>query len=186
MFAARPLIEQKLKQGLQSVKRFCEKEKSNPMFSNISWLEYLTFIAVSALIYYVFVLVTYYRYDLLQTIKAKQPASVNTLNFTADSIHQSGSPVIGEDFQSKMMEVSQSQIVQSLIDEVRAYLEEARRDETSKEVLLQCLSLIAGKYPSLANSEYRNSIDQFLINEAEANCAVLLSEDEVSGVWSGA
>ena len=156
------------------------------MFSNISWLEYLTFIAVSALIYYAFVLFTYYRYDLLQTINAKQPASVNTLKFTADSINQSDSTVVGEDFQPKIMEGNQSQIVQSFMDEVRAYLEEAARNETSKEVLLQCLSLIAGKYPLLAQSEYRHSIDQFLITEAETNCAVLLGEGEVSGVWSGA
>ena len=156
------------------------------MFNNISWSEYLTFIAVSALIYYAFVLVTYYRYDLLQTVKAKQPGSVNTLNFTADSNRQSDSPVVGEDFKSKIVEANQSQLAQSFIDEVQAYLNEAGQDEISKESLIQSLSRITNKYSSLTESEYKPSLDQLIIQEVENNCAILLDESEVSRVWNGA
>ena len=68
----------------------------------------------------------------------------------------------------------------------KAYIEEASNKETEKEILLQCLYVIAGKYPSLAQSEYRDSLDQFLISEAEMNCAVFLSDSEVRRIWNEA
>lgn len=150
------------------------------MFSNISWSEYLTFITVSSLIWYVFVLYTYYRHDILKPASSKQSAPDRTMNFTYIPLKES--PAANhEDHQLKAED--HPHIVQSFTGEVQAYLEEAGRDEISKDILLQCLSVIAGKYQSLAHSEYRDSLDQFIINQAEINCAVFLSENEVDGIW---
>jgi len=148
------------------------------MFSNISWLEYLAFIIVSAVVYYVFVLFTYYRHDLLQITKMAAPA--NASNFTVASNKRPGN---GEDIASKSVETNQSQPVQSFTDEVSAYLEEAARNEVSKEALLQCLGLIANKYPSLASSEFKESLDQFIKLQTETYCAMFLSEVDLNKVW---
>ena len=136
------------------------------MLHQISWLEYMAFMAVPALFYYAYMLFVYYRHDLLQLGKSKKsPQSPNQLSKPADP--------------------SSSQNVQLFTDEIKAYLAEAGNNGTSNDALLQCLSVIAGKYPSLAQSEYRESLDQFLINEAEMNCAVFLSDSEVRRIWSG-
>lgn len=152
------------------------------MFNNISWSEYLTFVAVSALIWYVYVLFTYYRYDLLQVINGKRTVPANSVRFTTSAMKQpaQSNP---EDYQPKSIEANQS--VESFTDEVKAYLEEAGQNEVSKDILLQSLSAIASKYSSLAESEYKDSLEQFIINQTEINCAVFLGENEVSRVWSG-
>lgn len=156
------------------------------MFISISWSTYLIFIAVSALIYYAFVFYTYYRHDLLMNLKGKQVLT-RSVQFTADGSMQSAVPVAitHEDYQLKTEKADPPQILQAFTDEVKAYIEEAGNKETEKEILLQCLSVIAGKYPSLAQSEYRESLDQFIITETEMNCAVFLSDSEVRRVWGG-
>ena len=151
------------------------------MFRSISWSAYLTFIAVSALFYYAFVLYTYYRHDLLMKLKGKQ-ALTHSVQFTDDVSMQSTAPatINHEDYQPK----SEKVIAQSFSDEAQAYLEEAGQNEIAKDIMLQCLSVIASKYPSIIQSEYKESIEEFVIKQAAMTCAVFLSENEVRGIWN--
>jgi hypothetical protein len=153
------------------------------MLSNISWSDYLTFIFVSSLIWYAFVLYNYYRHDLLRGIQTKKPVSKNGLELTSTLQYQQGDfPLFKpENFQPKPSDVSHS--VQSFTDEVQAYLEEAGRDEVAKENLLESLARIGGKYPSLAKSDYKDSLEQLIVSEVEANCAMVLSEDDLKQIW---
>jgi hypothetical protein len=176
----------KLKQRAASAERFCKQEKSNPMFSNISWSEYLTFILVSALIWYAYVFYAYFRYDLFQSISGKKADSSNAIHFgTASTQQTESSPVNFQGDQPQLTETNQSQVIESFVEEVRAYLNEAGQEEIPKESLIQSLSRITNKYSLLSQSEYKASLDQFIIQEAEANCAVLLDKNEVSRIWSG-
>src|SRR6188768_1302700 len=151
------------------------------VFSNISWLEYLTFITVSALLYYVFVLFTFYRHDLLQI--TKMPAPGNASNSTDASLNQSYSLSNGKDPGLKTAETNQSQIIQSFTDEVAAYLEEAGKNNVAKADLLFSLGGIANKYPSLTQSEFKESLDQFIKLQTETYCAMFLSEEDLNNVW---
>lgn len=153
------------------------------MFNNISWSEYLTFITVSSLIWYAFVIYTYYRHDVLKTARASQPSPDHAMNFSYVPLKQQVHAGSNEGYQPKAEE-DHSLVVQSFTDEVQAYLEEAGKDEVRKDAVLQSLSVITSKYRSLAQSEYRDSLDQFIINQAEINCAVFMSENEVDGIWS--
>ena len=84
------------------------------------------------------------------------------------------------DYQPKSEEV----IAQSFSDEAQAYLEEAGQNEIAKDILLQCLRVMAGKYPSLVLSVYKESIEELIIKQAAMNCAVSLSENEVRSIWN--
>ncbi len=155
------------------------------MLNNISWSEYLTFVAVSALMYYVYVFFVYYRHDLLQLSDLKAPISSPVLNFQTVSSQSRHSKSNHEDYLPKDADGAPLQIGQSLVDEVKAYLEEAGSNETPKDVLLQCLRVIAGKYPPLDDSDYKDAVVQLIIDEAEMNCAVFLSDSEVRRIWAG-
>ncbi|HEY5968309.1 MAG TPA: hypothetical protein VIU35_10035, partial [Chitinophagaceae bacterium] len=102
---------------------------------------------------------------------------------TVASAKQSNSPTTGEDADLKIAATNHSQLVQSFTDEVIAYLEETGRNKVSKEVLLECLGLIANKYPSLALSEYKESLDQFIKIQTETYCAMFLIEEDLNKVW---
>jgi hypothetical protein len=153
------------------------------MFSNISWSEYLTFISVSALIWYAFVLYTYYRHDLFQTLQGKKIAALNNLSFGDHTTSHHQSDAVLEIYQPK--EAESVHVVQAITDEIQAYLEEAGKNEVGKEDLVTSLTRIVSKYPSLVGSDYKDSLDDLLKNEAELNCAVSLSESEISRIWSG-
>lgn len=155
------------------------------MLQNISWSDYLTFIVLSSAVYYAWVLFVYYRHDLLSRAKAKRPVSANALQFQSVPAPEQPTAFNHENYLPKE-KADPLPMLQPFTDEVKAYLEEAGNNETSKEVLLQCLTVIAGKYPPFADSDYRDSVIQFIIQEAEMNCAVSLSENEVRRIWNGA
>jgi hypothetical protein len=159
------------------------KKKSNPMLSNISWSEYLAFILLSSLIWYAFVFYNYYRHDFFQVVFVKKQGSKNNQEFTsALQDHQPESTFKIENYQPIPTDISH--VVQSFVDEVQAYLEEAGRDEVAKENLLVSLARIRGKYPLLAGSDYKDSLEQLIVNEVEANCAMFLSEDDLKQIWN--
>ncbi|MFT3981197.1 MAG: hypothetical protein QM687_12050 [Ferruginibacter sp.] len=156
------------------------------MLQQISWSEYLAFIVLSALIYYAYVLFVYYRHDFLSTGKSKQTVPSPALNFHATASQPSNAGSNHADYLPKPADAAPSQMVQSFTDEIKAYLEEAGNNETPKDVILQCLNVIAGKYPPLIDSDYKDAFVQLIINEAGMNCAVSLSESEVRRIWGGA
>lgn len=158
------------------------KRKCNPMFSNISWFEYLTFIMVSALVYYVFVLFTYYRYDLLQILKAKEDGVEVEEKFRPKfEFQQEHAP--GIHLKNPYPSPDISQIIQSFTDETAAYLKEAAKNKVAKENMLFSLGKITHKYPSLASSEFKESLNQFIINQTETYCAMCLNEEDLNKMW---
>jgi len=157
------------------------------MFNNISWSEYLSFISVSALIWYSFVLYNYFRHDLFQLHQGKGSNKLKSLQLTAELPQHYQHNVLqvnSENYKPTATDISQ--IVQSFTGEVQAYLEEAAQNEDARENLLKCLTIIVSKYPSLVDSEFKNSLTQFIINQTEANCAMVLSEDDLRQIWNEA
>jgi hypothetical protein len=151
------------------------------MLGNISWLEYLIFISAAALTWYAAVFYIYYRHDLLQSLHTKKThpsAGGKISNFNLEDI-------AGIDHKNFQTSPDISQIIQSFSDEVAAYLEEAGKNEVVKEDLLLSLGRISGKYPSLASSEYKESLDQFIKIQSETYCAMFLSEEDLNKVWGG-
>ena len=153
------------------------------MLSNISWSEYLAFVFLSLLIWYAFVIYSYYRHDFFQAILVKKQVSKNSQEFTsALQDQQPESTFKIENYQPIPTDISH--VVQSFTDEVQAYLEEAGRDEVAKENLLASLARVVGKYPSLSESDYKLPLKQLMVNEVEANCAMFLSEDDLKQIWN--
>ncbi|HEU5165554.1 MAG TPA: hypothetical protein VFU29_08455 [Chitinophagaceae bacterium] len=152
------------------------------MFNNISWFQYLAFISIASFTWWATVFYIYYRHDLLQILLTKKTDHSGdgkynpNLNFQQEhiaGIKRSDLPTSPD----------VSQIIQSFTDEVSAYLEEAIKNEVAKEDLLASLCRIANKFPSLAASEFKESLNQFIVNQTETCCAMFLSEEDLNKVW---
>ena len=151
------------------------------MIGNISWFEYVTFISAAALIWYVAVFYIYYRHDLVQSLQTKKTdhsvgGKISNFNFQQKDI-------AGVDHKSFQTSPDMSQIIQSFSDEVAAYLEEAGKNEVVKEDVLVSLNRITNKFTSLAGSEFKDSLDQFLKIQSETYCAMFLNEEDLNNVW---
>lgn len=154
------------------------------MLSNISWSEYMTFVFVSALIWYAFVFFSYYRQEFVQVIQGKNAPSKKSFDFSetlhATSLNQTEYPP--DSYKPKPADISQ--IVQGYTDEVNAYFEGVNADEIEKDSLVSSLQIITSRYPSLSHSEYKESLSQNLIDQVKINWDLTLNDDDLKKIWS--
>ena len=148
------------------------------MFSNISWFQYLIFVCAVALSWYAAIFYIDYRHDLLQSLQTKKadPIVSEKFNFLREDVP-------GINLKNSQMSPAISQVIQSFSDEVVAYLEEDSKSKVIKEELLSSIGKIANKYPSLALSEFKESLNQFINIQTESYCAMFLSEEDLNKVW---
>ena len=156
------------------------------MLSNISWSEYLTFIFISALLWYAFVFFTCYASDFVRIARGKNSSSKNSLSFTG-GMHEmplNQSPYPTENYGPKSIDIFQ--IVQSFTDEVNAYFESVNAEEVEKENLVLGLQTIISKFPSIQNSEYKEPLSQNIIDQVKINLGFLLNDDDLRRIWNEA
>lgn len=152
------------------------------MLNNISWFEYLTSIIISALLYYGLVLFTYYRSDLLQILQTKKARPTSDKKFSANLNFQQAH-IADINLKNFHVPTGVSQHAEFFTDEVSAYLEQAAKNEIEKEDVVASLCKIASKYPSLATSEFKEGLNQFIVNQTETYCAMFLGEEDLNKVW---
>jgi hypothetical protein len=133
-----------------------------PMFTEISWSSYIVTVLLLSTGYYLFIGYRYYRHDILQLISGKK---VTTNDVVA--ANQNPEPLI-----------------QSFSDEIRAFMEQAGKNELDKKDIIQSLHLLLKKYPTLKDSAFQESIQNLIINECTSYCSIHLSEEELSVLWN--
>lgn len=160
------------------------------MFNNISWQGYWVSIAILTASYYLVIYLLYFRKDFSiewkKNSKSRDSFLTSVSTNTADlQPATSTQPTLFhnlEEFQLPPKDTIES-TVYTCIDEVNAYLEEAKRHKCVKEDMLHALQAILRKYPSIADSEYKASVTNVLVTQCEYYCSVHLSADDVVRVW---
>lgn len=161
------------------------------MFNNISWQGYWVSIAILTAGYYLVIYLLYFRKDVsIGWNKSSTSEEENPFtSFTADSAASQSAAIKqhtlfhnSEEFQHPAKDTVEG-AVYMCIDEVSAYLEEAKRNKCVKEELLYALQSILRKYPAIAASEYKESVTTVLVDQCEYYCSVHLSADDVLCVW---
>jgi hypothetical protein len=130
------------------------------MFTQISWSSYIVTVVLLLVSYYLVIAYWYYRHDLLQLIVGK-----NTTNNVAAFTQR------------------HTTLVQSFVDEVQAFMAEARRNKLDKRDILLSLPLLLKKYPTFMNSAFHESVQNLIINECISYCSIALSGEELSALW---
>ena len=133
------------------------------MFNNISWGGYWSVLSILVVIYYLYVFLVYYRNDIrnFQTIKK-----------------------VGH-FQHETGDEGILHMVQSLIDEVTAYLYQAAQGAAIKQEIIFAMQQIIKKYPGIKFTPHENNINNLIQSECKDKCAIVLSAEEIKQVWIG-
>ncbi len=142
------------------------------MINNISWQGYWITLALISAGYYLCIYLLYYRSDFKVWIHRKPYNSQGIVSASA-SITQ------------PLREEGAEGLIDSCMDELNAFFEEAKRKKVMKEELIFSLQLLLKKYPSIKNSEYQESLSNLIAAQCEHICSVHLNADEVSHVWLG-
>lgn len=160
------------------------------MLSYVTWQGYWTCIALSCAAYYLWIYLKYFKSSLLKFGAGKEES--NTVSFQSLRYHQQSTeifpPKTEEDAQPVVEQDAQTDdeyAAYSLMDEVNAYLQEAKRTKCVREELVFALHTIVKKYPSLAPTSWADAVNKFLVAECKQVCSVHLSEEEVRHVWNG-
>ena len=139
---------------------------------NISWQGYWIWLAVISAGYYLVIYLLYYRHDHKVWIHPKP--------YNSDGIVPASESII-----QPHVEKDAERLIDSCMDELNAFFEESRRKKVMKEELIYSLQLLLKKYPSLKDSEYKESLTNLIATQCEDTCLVRLNADEVYHVWLG-
>jgi len=156
------------------------------MFSQISWTDYVQILFFLLGIYYAFVIFTYYRKDLFMLMSKRQKATGKTL--AGPSLGSSNLPdnKYGNDVSQYMPQSGNHYdlMVQTLLDELNAFITEAGHHGFDKEQILASVQLLLDKYPSVKSSPHKESIQQFIIEQCKHHCSVHFSDLEMQQLWA--
>ncbi|WP_121356762.1 hypothetical protein [Flavisolibacter nicotianae] len=163
------------------------------MFNNISWQGYWITIALLTAGYYLVIYLLYFRKDF--SIEWRKDSKRNeespflstspdsAVSFS-DAVQQSSLFDNFEEFQRPSADTIEH-AVYTCMDEINAYLEEAKRSKCIKEEMLYALYSILKKFPAISTSEYKESVTNVIVNQCEYLCSVHLNADDVVRVWVG-
>lgn len=145
------------------------------MFSSITWGEYLSAIIFLLIIYYPVIGFKFYKWEILQVFGISKVEDEQIANEALSSLKQFASSENSEDYLPKpLAEVDVFPVVQSFIDEVKAYLQETHFSEIKKEDILFSLQKIALKYSVLKEADCKIDLQNLILNEVNMKFPNLL------------
>jgi hypothetical protein len=161
------------------------------MFNNISWQGYWLCLVLISAGYYLVIYLLYFRND-FQIILNRQyrPQDNNPFDSSSSSKfkHQShGQPLsVSESNEFETPDNGTDEgIVYACIDEMDAFFEQSKKTGCVKEEMICSLQKILKKYPTLKESEYKQSLTNVIVTQCEHICSIHLDLDDVVRVWFG-
>ncbi|SEP06738.1 hypothetical protein [Flavobacterium sp. fv08] len=155
------------------------------MLTDISWAAYLAIIGTASLIWYITIGLLYYYTDIKTFLNGKRTMQINPIfNDSVTSNISAGEnqnalqvkepePVYLQDFE----------IIEELVDRVKTVISEACEKKSSREDFFELLSKLLKDYPTLLNSEFRPSVNEFISAECLEQGFGEISIDEVEQKW---
>lgn len=148
------------------------------MFSSTSWSQYITFLSLALVGYYIYVSYKYFRWEILGLIGIKKTEQ-SEVQIPVAELKKQFTSSNNTDFMPKN---NTENIFQAFADEVKAYLYEASPSAPKEEILF-ALQQIVSKYPVIKSIENRNAINEFILGETEKHYQGLFQQDGLGQIW---
>ncbi len=151
------------------------------MFTQISWPDYITYVAAATIIYYLVIGLKYFRDDLTNAFQSKG-GQLSRADFFDDD--EPIDKVIESD-ENSFVNTSDEDFadVEELIKRIKDVISNTTNLNLNLEDFKKYLSLTLHEYPSIQNSALKPSINELIVSECAKNGAVKLSENEVAMLW---
>lgn len=138
------------------------------MLKNITWSEYIICMLVLLFVFYLFVILRYYRAELKQFLsgKDKQPTETDY------------EPEIKDDYPDDSFEA-----LEMLVNDLRHAVLERAGIGVDKQTLLSQLKERLKDFDGMRRPAYRIAINNYIIGHAKEICGVVFSEEELEAEW---
>ena len=138
------------------------------MFHLVSWQQYMIFILVVTLIYYVFILLRFYHNELFHLLKG-----VKNL------------PAIAEEKRDKKTFTGENDSMNDLLEDLKTIFQSASQKKYPKEELMMALQLKLREYDQFKNTPFEIAVNNFIAEESENQCSIHLGEEDQRVLWMG-
>jgi hypothetical protein len=138
------------------------------MFTSVSWQQYIVFISITAVIYYIYILLRYYRNEVINFIKGIK-------NTPAPSKEKNNGKTI----------TTPDETLNELLGELKILFQLASRRNYPKEELMMALQLKLKEYGQFKNSPFEIAVNNFIANESDNQCSIHLGKEDQRVVWMG-
>lgn len=172
------------------------------MLSKISWDQFITTIIFLAIIYYIAVLMLYYRKDILKwsthgvlinkfNISTVSSAPAQPLQQKESTNHplQAPSPMsyneftVGEDEHDNNKEKINYAEVHELMEDLKTIFVSSAKKKIIKQELILAIQNKLNDYRQFNGTEIENEITQHIKNECKEKCAFNLEKPELENLW---
>lgn len=149
------------------------------MLNNISWASYTTALCVLLLVYYGFVLIIYYRIDLLNYFKKV----TGGLNFVPLSHNLPQQKIDLEFVETNSADEEKNSAAPKLLLDIQSIIKSGASRNFMKEELLLALKLHLQQLEGLSDNISKETISNFIKIQCEKYCSIHLSVEEINVLW---
>jgi hypothetical protein len=153
------------------------------MLSSISWTSFFWMLIPLVILYYLLVLIFYYRKDLFSLQRYTHESENEFSNYAStlsSNSEQTGLPYPS----SKQIEEYTPDTVHELIEDLKFLFVHASKTNMVKEELVQAVRSSLKKYPGIGQNGYLEDLNWHITQEARENCRLELLPEDLKRIWS--
>ncbi|SFW89831.1 hypothetical protein [Chitinophaga sancti] len=143
------------------------------MLAHVSWRTYIGIMLCLVLLYYGYVLLKYYSFEMKRLLSGKR-----------NHIHDSGNGTTAdEEYKYEMQSDPIAASVQELLPQIRDRIKVIAEGQYNKTDRFYLLKDLLAAYPDLKASAFRLPIQEYIQSECEKQDVARLDTEEVEQLW---
>lgn len=163
------------------------------MINNIGWASYCYAVIILLVLYYLFVLFIFYKKDMVAiVVRSRKSFSLSSSTQSPEgwdafpqNDHDLNKQSVDHEVNSELQFAGDDlfRLIQSLRDELEAYISEASALRTGKMEMIFSIKQLLSKYPHPGMLSYRVSINSFIEMKLTKYCSIRLTDEEMKQLW---
>jgi len=157
------------------------------MFSKISWPQFVSTAIFLLAIYYISIIILYYRHDIMRWAAHGITLGSANKNISATLPIEAPRPMSYNELTVAATEQSLQKInyaeVHELMEELKTIFASASKKKIVKQELILAIQNKLKDYVQLKGAEIENEITQHIKNECKEKCAVCLGSEDLKNLW---
>ncbi len=147
------------------------------MFHSISWQTFFGFLALLVVVYYLYIIIAYFRKDLLALFHNKQ----RNTGFASK-------PSSDRNLQNPSISPIQAEIpfhvIHEFMEDLKRLFAFAVKTKMVKEELIQAIHSKLEVYPQIAGTDVQHDVNVHIRDEVKEQCGIDLSPEEIKQIWA--
>ena len=147
------------------------------MFNNISWGIYCFALFITIIIYYLFVIIAFYRHEMSHYFEHFNKESKSYASSGFDLVEN-----VEDSYESLNVETDLIP-VQTLLDDLSEIIRHAAERQYRKAELLQAMRVKLNSYPEIFSDEQKTQVEATIMKDCNRYCSMHLEDEDRKVLW---